>query len=364
MTSPEVRSPQIPRGLYVMVLMAAATIAVAGVRSIPSVGPILLGMTLVVVAWPVADWCKHKGMPAAVCLVALLATTFGIAAVVIGAIAWAIVQLVDYIGTSNYQTQLTELQETISTELARFGVSQTDVDDAINSIDLSTVTKQAYSAFSGVLGVAGVLGVLAVVMLFMVMDARPFVDRLDDSLAQTRPDIYSAFNNFARSTRHYFAVSTVFGFIVATLNVIALLVLGVPLALTWGVLSLITNYIPNIGFVIGVIPPAIVALLAEGWEVSVAVIVIYIATNVVVQTVIQPKIVGDALGLSATVTFLSLIFWGFVIGPIGTLIAVPMTLLTKSLLIDIDPVAYWVSPLISLDNPPQDSESATRQPRE
>jgi predicted PurR-regulated permease PerM len=145
----------------------------------------------------------------------------------------------------------------------------------------------------------------------------------------------------------------VFGLIVAGLDVLALLILGVPLALVWGVLSLITNYIPNIGFVLGLIPPALLAFFEGGWELSLWVVAVYSVINLVIQAVIQPKIVGDAVGLSATLTFVSLIFWGWVLGPLGALLAVPMTLLAKSLLIDIDPSTRWADPLISLPTGPR-----------
>ena len=79
----------------------------------------------------------------------------------------------------------------------------------------------------------------------------------------------------------------------------------------------------------------------------IAVIVVYCVLNVVIQTVIQPKFVGDAVGLSTTLTFVSLVFWTWVIGPLGALLAIPLTLLAKALLIDIDPTAQWLRPLIS-----------------
>ena len=92
-----------------------------------------------------------------------------------------------------------------------------------------------------------------------------------------------------------------FGFIVAVLDVIALAIIGVPLFVTWGVLTFVTNYIPNIGFILGVIPPALIALLDGGVGSAVAVVAAYTAINVVVQTIIQPRFTGDAVGISATV---------------------------------------------------------------
>ena len=105
----------------------------------------------------------------------------------------------------------------------------------------------------------------------------------------------------------------------------------------WGVLAFVTNFVPNIGFIIGLVPPAILGLLQGGWGLAVAVIVIYCAINFVIQSVLQPKFQGDALGLTTTLTFLALAFWTFVLGPIGAILALPMTMLVKAVFVDVDP---------------------------
>jgi len=126
--------------------------------------------------------------------------------------------------------------------------------------------------------------------------------------------------------------------------------LGIPVPILWGLLAFITNYIPNVGFVIGLVPPAILALLEGGPVLMLVVIAAYSVINFVIQSVIQPKFVGDAVGLSATITFLSLVFWAWVLGPLGALLAIPLSLLAKALLIDIDPSTTWVRPLLSGTN--------------
>ena len=142
-------------------------------------------------------------------------------------------------------------------------------------------------------------------------------------------------------------VSTVFGLLVALVDVAALYWLDVPLPWLWGLLAFITNYIPNIGFVLGLIPPALLALLGGGVRQAVLVIVAYSVINLVIQSLIQPKVVGDTVGLSITLTFLSLVFWTFVVGPLGALLAVPLTLLTKALLVDADPASRWLELLLA-----------------
>jgi AI-2 transport protein TqsA len=149
------------------------------------------------------------------------------------------------------------------------------------------------------------------------------------------------------ATRRYIVVSTIFGLIVAVLDTIALMWLGVPVAVLWGLLSFITNYIPNIGFVIGVVPPAVIGLLEGGPRLMISVLVAYSLLNVVIQSIIQPKIVGDVVGLSATLTMISLVFWAYTLGAVGALLAVPLTLFAKALLVDADPGSRWLRPLLS-----------------
>ena len=134
---------------------------------------------------------------------------------------------------------------------------------------------------------------------------------------------------------------------------------GVPLPLLWGLLAFITNYIPNVGFIIGVMPPALLGLLQGGPRLMIIVIIGYSLINFVIQSIIQPKVMADAVNLSLTLTFVSLIFWTFVIGAMGAILAVPLTLLTKALLLDVDPSTRWISSLITGGpTPPEDEDAA------
>ncbi|HLM07752.1 MAG TPA: AI-2E family transporter, partial [Blastococcus sp.] len=118
-------------------------------------------------------------------------------------------------------------------------------------------------------------------------------------------------------------------------------IIGVPLPVLWGLLSFLTNFIPNIGFVIGLVPPALLALLEGGVPMMLTVVAVYCVLNLVIQSLIQPRFVGDSVGLSMTMTFLALIFWAWLLGPVGALLAIPMTLLFKALLVDVDPSGRW-----------------------
>ena len=195
-------------------------------------------------------------------------------------------------------------------------------------------------------GAFSVLALILTVLLFMAADSATFSDRLR-AIAETRPDIVGGLRSFALGTRRFVQVYTVFGLIIAVLDVVVLWVLGVPLALVFGLVSLIANYIPSVGFLIAMVPAALMALLHGGPELMLAVIGCFAVINVVLQTFVQPRFVGEAVGLSITITFLSVVFWGWVLGTLGALLAIPLTLLVKALLVDIDPRARWIGAFLA-----------------
>ena len=121
--------------------------------------------------------------------------------------------------------------------------------------------------------------------------------------------------------RRYWIVTTVFGLIVALMDLGYLWALGIPLAGVWAVLAFVTNYIPNIGFVIGMIPPTMMGLLEGGWLDALAVILGFSVINLVMQSFIQPKFTGDAVGVTPMVSFVSVLLWSLVLGPLGALLA-------------------------------------------
>ena len=119
----------------------------------------------------------------------------------------------------------------------------------------------------------------------------------------------------------------------------------IPLAILWGLLAAICNYIPYVGFVIGLVPPALLALLIGDWPLMLIVIVAFIVLNSLFTSLIQPYFVGDAVGVSMPVTLVALVFWGWVLGPLGAILAIPLTLLVKAILVDTDPTAGWATAL-------------------
>lgn len=345
---PAPAKPQLPRAVLVLLGLALAFGVLLGINQFKDyVGPIFLALNLVLTAAPLQIWLIRRGLPgwAAALISGTAVFTFLIA--FFYALGWSIAAMVEELSSQTYRSRYNELYAQIQDLLARFGIEQ---DQALEQLRNAFNPEAIIGALGGVLGnVTGILGLLAttiIVIFFLMIDSMSAGRRLG-LVREQHPRLAEAMSNFGQGVRRYWVVATVFGLIVAILDVIALVILGVPLALAWGVLAFITNYIPNIGFVIGLVPPAIMALLANGPMNALLVVIVYSVLNFVVQSLIQPKFTGDAVGVTPTVTFISLIVWAWVLGPIGALLAVPATLLVKTLLVDSDPAARWVNAFIA-----------------
>jgi AI-2 transport protein TqsA len=303
-----------PRTLSVLVGLAALTIALAGIRGISGIlGPAVLALVLIITVYPLRIWLVNHKVPGTIASLILLLSVYLLLILVTLALVISVGRLAVLV--PDYNSQINGY-----------------IDDVAGWLrDLGVLTDLFF---------------IATLLLFLAFDAAPTM-KIIGGLADRKPDLVTALATFAAGTRSYMAVSAGFGFVVAVVDVGALLIMGVPGAFVWGVLAFVTNFIPNVGFVLGVVPPALIALLDGGPSEMIAVILIYAVINFVIQSVIQPRIVGDKVGLSATLTFLSLVFWGWAIGALGALLAVPLSLLLRAILVDADPSARWMLPLIS-----------------
>lgn len=333
------RDRGLPRALVVLLGAAAVVVVVAGVKAIAwLIAPAFMALIIVIAVAPVQGRLRRKGWPAWATTLVLVVLVYAILIVLALGIIVSIAQLATEL--PKYASQADGLVTSLTNALAKAGVGPDQMKQAASSLDIGKLAGLLGSLLDSVAGLASNLVFLLALLLFLTVESGGVRHRLA-SIAADRPGIIGALDHFAWGTRQYLLVTTVFGFIVAVLDSIALALMGIPLAITWGLLAFITNYIPNIGFVIGVIPPALLGLFVGGPTLAVAVVVVYCGLNFVIQSLIQPRFIGDAVGLSTTVTFVALFFWAWLLGPLGAILAIPLTLLVKAVLVDIDPQARW-----------------------
>ena len=339
------------QGEAIVIIVAGLAVSCAGIYFARAlIGPAFFALTLVITVRPLVSWASRHHVPRSMSAVGAILLIYAFVLMMFAALGVAIAQLVDTL--PDYAVKFQAIWGGIQEMLARFGVDQSALFGQISqAMDTGRIVMVAQGLLAQITNFGSILSVMALTVIFLMFDMSRIEVRAQ-ALTILKPGIAGALADFAGAVRSYWLVSTVFGLIVAVFDVIALGFLGVPMAVTWGVLSFITNYIPNIGFFLGVIPPALLALVDSGPWTALWVVVAYSVLNFVIQSLIQPKFTGDAVGLNTTTTFLSLLFWSQVIGALGTILAVPLTLFVKCVLIDSDSRSRWVGIFLSAgDNP-------------
>ncbi len=343
----DTRASGLPKLAVVAIVVAALALSLGLLQNLSSiVAPMFLAINLLVAAYPIYTALRRVRTPKLVAALATGLSVFVILVVGIGALVWSLTEMVTAL--TDYSDQFVSLYHATIEWLAQFGFDQDSLLSQLKSISPSSVLDVVGGLVSNLSSAGSIIAVIAVAIVFMMMDLPSMTDRLDIT-HRLHPSFTDSIQSFVLGIRRYWVVTTVFGLIVAVFDWVVLAVLAVPLPLVWAVLSFVTNYIPNVGFVIGLVPPALLALFEKGPVTALIVVIGYCVLNFVIQSIIQPKFTGDAVGVTPTVSFLSLLLWAWVFGALGALIALPATLAVKALLVDSDPKLRWVNAFISND---------------
>jgi predicted PurR-regulated permease PerM len=311
-----------------VVLLAGVCIVLLAMRTASDIlSPILLAFILAITSTPFLYWFMKKGAPAWLALI----LTIGMDVVVILALVWLVGSSVQDFGesVSEYEARLTEIEQALGGRLANLGV---DVESL--AADQLTAPEELLGVAAGFAGgiVSGLSnwGLIILANVFFLVEATIMPRKIQSVTGEGDPDVQRVLR-LNQDLRQYMVINAGVGALAAVFNVIFLTIMGVEFAILWGVLSFFFSFVPNIGFIISVIPPAIMALLQFGVTEMLIVIVVYVVINFLVDNVIKPRFIQEGLNISATVTFLSLILWGWVLGPIGAILAVPMAIIVQAI---------------------------------
>lgn len=342
----------LPAPVVTLLGLAAAVVVLGGIRAAQGiVAPILLAFVLAIAVHPVQAWLRTV-VPGWVATTITLLVTYAALTLFAGALALSVLRFADQV--PQYQDELNSLVDQGEDLLLQVGVDQAQINDFVQRFDLNQIFSLAIDLLQGLAGVLTDLAFILALLFFVLIDAGAVQDKMA-AIKAVRPRVASAMRGFTHGVRQYLVVTAVFGAIVAALDVVLLMFLGVPLPLLWGLLAFLASFVPTIGLIVGLVPPAIIGLLDGGPLTGLWVVIGYLVINNTIDNFVKPKFVGDAVGLSITVAFLSLVVWGFVLGPLGALLAIPASLLVRAVLTDDDPRGAWVGMLVS-DRPPQGEE--------
>ncbi len=323
-----------------MLGLAATVITLLGVYFARDViGPLVLGAVIVIIVMPVRLVLERWGWPRWLATTGVITVAYLVLGALVSMLYYAGTQFVNLVITS--AGELEHSATLVMQWLHSTGLDKQAADAAASFLDPATLLGYATSLGGTALSVLTAFFFVLAYVIFMAADASRYKEA-GRVFGIARAETIARFTRFNVGVRRYYVVNATFGLVVAVVDTLALWALDIPIPIVWGILAFVTNFVPNIGFVLGLVPPALLAFVVGGLPLMLIVIAIYIVVNVVLQVLVQPKFVSDAVNLTLTLSFFSVIFWTFIIGPLGAILSIPLTLLVRALILEGDPHNAWL----------------------
>ena len=327
-----------------LIVLASLVVIFAGIKAAEKlIVPFLLAVFIAVIVSSVMLWLRRRGVGSAVALVLMVCVLVGIVVGLTALVGSAVDGFRE--NMPDYQDKLGAKTEVVIAWLEKKGMQ------APKQVLRDQVDPKAVMGFTGSLlgSLSGMLGnsfLILLTVVFMLSEGSAFAAKLD-ALPEGLREVTAQYREVVASIRHYMALKTVICLITGMLVTVLLFALGVQYAVLWGLLAFMLNYIPSIGSIIAALPAVLLALVLNGVWTAVWVAVGYVVINVVMGNVVEPRVMGKGMGLSALVVFLSLVFWGWLLGPVGMLLSVPLTMSVKIALSAVErtrPIALLLGP--------------------
>lgn len=383
---------QLGGGMRVLFAFACVVIVVAGLRASATLFvPVILGVFFALLSLPILNWLDARGLPR---LLAVIATVM-FDLLILGVIAFLLSGIIgdlqsksaDY--AERLRKQAAEFSETMDSQLERLqgfwtraGVAANEKPESIPDADvtppISVPTRdfpmletdfptfrelfERYWDSSRIVALVAQFDVVArftsfasqsvfalVVMIFLLIESHLFTQKVRDVKAARGPDL-SRFARTAQDIQKYLAIKTVASSVTGLLAGLACYFFRVDFPLLWGIVAFLFNYVPAIGSIVAAIPPVVLALILHGFWPAAGVLACYLIINFAIGNFLEPIFMGERFGLSTVMVILSVLFWGYIWGPVGMLLAVPLTMIVKVML-DNSPDFRWISALIGKGHP-------------
>ena len=325
-----------------MVSFASFIIVIAGLKIASSIIiPFLLALFFAIICLPLFHFLIRKRIPPWLSLIVifiLIILIIGVIGVLIGS---------SFQGFSEnlpaYQAKLERVVNASFSQLKVWGISLPEK-RLLKISDPGTIMRYVSASLKSFGNVMSNGFLILLLVIFLLVEAATFSKKLSFIVKNSETTAY--FETFFRNVTRYVALKTIISLLTGVFVSIMLLVLGVDFALLWGVAAFLLNYIPNIGSLIAAIPPILLALVQFGVGKTLIVAAGYLVVNIVVGSIIEPRVMGRGLGLSTLIVFISLVFWGWVFGPVGMFLSVPLTMVVK-IALDSQEETRWIAVMLS-----------------
>lgn len=306
--------------------LAGIVIILAGIKAASTIAvPFLLATFIAIICNPLVNRLSKGFIPRGVAILLVLIFIAILGLMLAGVVGQSL---------SSFSAELPEYEKqvqaefiSVASELSEFGVV-IDKEMIAKHFDPGSAMSLAAGLLSGFGNVMANGFLIFLTVVFMLLEAPSIASRVHLALSDPEGKM-RAIDNFLQSVNDYLSIKTIVSLITGIVIGVLLWIMGVKYIILWGLLAFLFNYIPNIGSIIAAVPAVLLTLVTHGPLFSGITALIYVFVNVVMGNVIEPRFMGKGLGLSTLVVFLSLIFWGWLLGTVGMLLSVPLTMIVK-----------------------------------
>lgn len=342
----------------VLISAAAFVVVIAGMQAaVNIIIPFLLAVFLAIISTPALFWMKKRRISTffAILIISLVILAAGL---LVGALLAT--SIADF--TKTLPEYAKKLEENFNLLLSWLESKGVQVEKPL----MDYLRPDAAAAVKMMRELLAQLGTLLknsfliyLTMVFILLEASALPSKIRQAL-----DSKETFDNLAHiadNVKRYLALKTALSLATGLLVMGLLIVLNVSYPVVWGLIAFLLNFVPNIGSIIAAVPAVILALLQHGPGTAVLALLGFLVINVSIGNFLEPRLMGQRLGLSTLVVFLSLIFWGWVLGPMGMLLSVPLTMTVK-IALQTNKETRWMAMMLGSYTPPaseEDSHAAT-----
>lgn len=326
-----------------LVNMAAFVIVIAGMKAASSlIVPFLMALFLTIICLPLLLWLKQRKVPELPALLLILAVVFGL---------WFL--MLTLVGTtlSDFTRSLPQYQDRMRALIGQ-GYSWLVGHGVIidrsfldGIFDPARIMKLVTGTMNGLAGIMKNVFFILLMFFFLILEASGIPAKIL-AMRKHRQGSLESYTAITGMVNRYLAVKTVTSLVTGIMIYLCLLFQGVDFPILWGVLAFILNFVPTIGSLIAAVPVTLLSLVQLGPSQGVVTAFIFLIVNILVGAIAEPKIMGRRVGLSTIVVLLSLIFWGWVLGPVGMLLSVPLTMAVKIALYEYESTR-WISIMLA-----------------
>ncbi len=324
---------------YFFIVSAAVVIVLAGVKvASVIIVPLLLSLFIAIILSPLFEWFRSKRLPAVFALTLVITLFIGLVSLVAMLVGNSAQDFSDNLPL--YTQQLETRFSGIASNLASWGIMLPE-GGLKQLFDPNIAVGYAAGMLKGMGSALTNSFVILLMVIFMLSESRDFVQKI----VHMNGEAIGHFDEVADKIKHYMVLKAVISLGTGVTVSVMLMLIGVDYAFLWGVVAFLFNFIPNIGSIIAAVPVVLLAFIQLDALSAGIVAIGFLIINTLFGSVIEPKVMGKGLGLSTLVVFLSLIFWGWLLGPVGMLLSIPLTIMAKIVLND-NPQTRWIAVIL------------------